>query len=291
MAGPVAARIIRRKIRTVQNVERLTAAMKMVAGARLRRMQEKVEAGRPYAEKMQALLGRAAGGAEGVQHPLLEVRDVRNLAVVVISSSRGLCGSYNSNVLRHAKQFIDETKQAKVYLITIGRKAREFFTRRGYVVSESYDALSGESPHPRIRVVAERLRTLFETRVVDKVVIIYTRFVSPIQHVAQALPFIPVERPPAAPLERRREEYIFEPPPKELFALLLPRYVDVLFYHLLMEATASEYGARMMAMTLATDNAEELIRGLTLSYHKSRQAAITKELLEVVGGAEALASD
>ena len=260
----------------------------MVAAARLRKVQQKVEEGRPYAEKMQEMLQRLAPLAEGVEHPLLEVREVVRPALVVISASRGLCGSYTGNIHRlaqgHLESIIEEGMQP--VLATIGRKARQFFSRRGHQVSESYDRLSAESAHAEIRAAVETLRNMYEDRSVDRIEVAYTRFLS----VGRQVPTVTQLLPVAQPAEEGAEEaeYIFEPAAPELFRLLLPRYVDTMFQHFLFQATASEHAARMMAMSQASDNAEEMIDDLTLQYNKLRQASITAELLDVIGGAEAL---
>lgn len=284
----LSTRVIRRKIRTVRNVQRITSSMKMVAAVRLRRIQQKVEQGRPYADKMRRILQRLTPHAEGIEHPLLEVREVKRVAFVVISASRGLCGSYTGNLHRQAHHHLDSLRQEglEVVLVTIGRKAREFFSHQDYRVERAFDRLSAESPYAEIRTVAEIIREMYESKLVDRVDVAYTRFMGAIHQVPTIVQLLPVE--PEAGAEAEEVEYIFEPEPASLFRLLLPRYVDIAFHNFLFEATASEYAARVLAMTQATDNAEEVIDSLTLEYNKARQASITAELLDVIGGAEAL---
>jgi F-type H+-transporting ATPase subunit gamma len=284
----LSTRLIKRRIRSVRSIDRITSALQMVAAARLRKVQQKVESGRVYADKMREIMQRLASQATGVEHPLLEVREVVRPALVVMSASRGLCGSYTGNIHRRAQAHLDEMAAHGLQpaVVTVGRKAKEFFSRRGYEVVESYDRLSAESPHAEVRVAAEVLRKMYGERRVDRVEVAYTQFVSVGRHVPTIAQLLPVPRPAGA--DNGAIDYIFEPPPALLFPLLLPRYVDIVFQYFLFQATASEHAARAMAMSQASDNAEEMIESLTLQYNKSRQAAITAELLDVVGGAEAL---
>jgi len=283
----LSTRQIRRRIRSVGNIERLTSALKMVAGARLRRLQQRVEAGRAYADKMQEIMRRLAAHAGEVEHPLLEVREPARRGLVVMSSMRGLCGSYAHNIHRlgeaQLKEIVEEGREP--VLITVGRKGREYFSRRGYRISQSFDRLSAESSHAEIRVTAERLRKMYEEKEVDRLEIAYTRFLSVGRQAATVTQLLPLPRPEER--EVGEGEYIFEPPPAELFRLLLPRYIDDTFRHFLSQATASEQAARAMAMSQASENAREMTEKLTLQYNKSRQASITAELLDVVAGAEA----
>jgi F-type H+-transporting ATPase subunit gamma len=260
----------------------------MVAAARLRKVQRRVESGRAYAEKMKEILQRLVAISAGVEHPLLEVREVVRPGLVVISASRGLCGSYDGNVHRRAEARLEQilAEHQKPVLITIGRKAREFFSRRRFEICESFDRLSADSPYAEILVAAETLRKMYEEKSVDRIEVAYTQFLSVGHQVPTVTQLLPVPQPPTT--ELKEAEYIFEPAPADLFRLLLPRYVDVMFQHFLFQSTASEYAARVMAMSHASENAEEMIQNLTLTYNKLRQASITAELLDVVGGAEAL---
>lgn len=282
----LSVRLVRRRIRSVRNIERLTSALKMVAAARLRRVQQRVAAGRVYAEKMRDILERLAAHTEGVEHPLLEEREVVRSGLVVMSAARGLCGAYTGNVhrlaLAHLERMVGEGKEPVV--VTTGRKARGFFSRHGYQITESFDRLSAESPYAEIRVAGETLRRMYEDRSVDRFEVAYTQFLSVGRHEPTVVQLLPVPHPSGV----EEMQYIFEPAPAELFRLLLPRYVDTMFHHFLFQATASEHAARVMAMSQASENAEEMIEKLTLTYNKSRQASITAELLDVVGGAEAL---
>lgn len=290
-------RDVRRKIRVVKNISQITQAMKMVAAARLRRVQERVEQGRPYAETMTRLVGLLAPAVEELVHPLLDQRPVTRLGVVVVAADKGLAGSYNSNLLRLAQSHIKEQQQAlaaegheePVRLVTIGRKATDFFKRRGYMVEASFPSLGPSSPYDLVRQASEALTGMFLTGRVDAVHIVYTEFVNTIVQRPQVSQFLPIEPPRQQEgLEQPESGFIFEPPAPVLLGVLLPRYVETRFYQLLLESVASEYGARMTAMTNATKNAGEQIERLSLLANRTRQAGITKELLDIVSGAEAL---
>jgi F-type H+-transporting ATPase subunit gamma len=300
-------RDIKRKIRVVKNISQITQAMKMVAAARLRRVQERVEKGKPYAETMTNLVGVLAPNVTEISHPLLDNRPTGAVGIVVIAADKGLCGSYNTNILRTAHQFIDRKMREMnegeapglrngrdaITLVTVGRKATDYFTKRGYRVSQSFAAPSPQGPYDEIRAISEAITGMFLRGEVDEVHIAYTEFKSVISQRPTVVKFLPIE-PPSAEEEAAAEakqatmEFIFEPDAPQLLAVLLPRFVETRVYQLLMEAVASEFGARMTAMTNATKNAGEQIEALTLLANRTRQAGITKELLDIVGGAEAL---
>ncbi len=286
-------RDIRRKIKTVNNIKQITQAMKMVAAARLKKVQDRVTAGKPYSEKLQELMSTLAPHVTQIQHPLLEVRPIQATGIVIIAGDKGLCGSYNNNIIRRAQQFVNGLAVEQKLLITIGRKSTEFFRKRNYNVHESFPQIGVDAPYAEVKRIADAITGLYLSKTVDEVYIAYTEFVSSIQQRPQIIKFLPIEPPQAEAEEGKGTpegalEYIFEPPAPELLTTLLPRYVEQRIYHLLLESVASEFGARMTAMTNATDNAGELIKELTLAANKARQTTITKELLEVVSGAEAL---
>ncbi len=278
-------RAIRRKIRAVDNVKKITTAMQMVAAARLRRMQARVASGRLYAERINQITARAVAAAPAVAHPLLEHRDKpASICLVVVGSARGLCGAYNINLFREAERFLG-THPGEAVIAPLGRKARQFFQRRERPLAGTYDEISGEVPQPLIARLARDLCRRFEAGEWRELWLAYTAFVSAARHNPTVLRLLPITPPEeTAPAM----EYIFEPPPARLLDWLLPRYYETQVYHALLESSASEHGARTMAMKIATDNAEEMLDRLQTSYHKSRQAAITKELLEVVASGEAL---
>jgi F-type H+-transporting ATPase subunit gamma len=282
------ARDIRRRIRTVSNIQQITNAMKMVAAARLRKAQDRVQAARPYAGQMHSLMQRLAGAAEGLSHPLLEKREGDRIALAVFTSDRGLCGSYNVNLGRLALEFLRQRNPSELTLIVMGRKGRDYLRRREYPPHSMYEVPS-EASFGHIRPIALQVRGLFETRQVDEVHLVFSRFISPMVQRPAVQKVLPIE--PSAGEESPEPspaEYIFEPSPEELLQYLLPRYVDTQLYQALLEAIASEHGARMTAMSNATTNASEMIDKLTLDLNRARQAGITKELAEIMGGAEAL---
>jgi len=285
-------RDIRRKIRVVKNIQQITQAMKMVAAAKLRKVQNRVTAGRPYFEKMRDLVEALAPRAREVHHPLLDVREeVHTIGLVVITAEKGLCGSYNANLIRAAVRFLDDQEEGvPAKLLTVGRKGRDFFSKRDYDIHQHFTQIGVDSPYSEVKAIANAVTGFFLDGTVDRVYIAYTQFISAMRQRPLVVPFLPIE-PPAGEEDAtdiQGADYIYEPEAEELLGRLLPRYVDTLVYHYLLESVASEYGARMTSMSAATDNAGELIESLTLEYNRSRQASITKEILEIAGGAEAL---
>jgi F-type H+-transporting ATPase subunit gamma len=277
---------IRRRIRTVKNIEKITNAMKMVAAARLKKAQAKAESARPYAQKMSEVMANLASSAGGIEHPLLESREERNVAFVVIGADRGLAGSYNVNVMHHALAAIGDRSTENVKLVLVGRKAIGFFKRRAYKVAATLDVPGSEVTFNDVRRLTSQIRSMFESGEVDAVYLVYARFVTAMRQEPTTVRLLPMQRSVVA--QAGPSEFEFEPEAEKLLGALLPRYVDTQVYQSLVEAHASEQGARMTAMSSATKNAGEMIDTLTLAYNKARQAAITKELTEIVGGAEAL---
>ena len=281
-------RDIRRRIRVVKNIQQLTNAMKMVAAARLKKAQNRAEAARPYAEKMQEAMRSLSVAAQQVEHPLLEVRPEERIAVVIIGADRGLAGAYNVNIMRKAMELIRGWQPENVKLLLAGKRAAAYFRRQPYEIVAALNVPASNVTFSDIRDITTKLRALFEQRQVDAVYLVYARFVTAMTQRPTVLKILPIEPDENLVGETIPTEYIFEPAPVRLFADLLPRYVDTQVYRALVEAVASEQGARMTAMSAATKNAGEMIENLTLSYNKARQAAITKELTEIVAGAEAL---
>ncbi len=289
-------RDIRRRIRSVKNTAQITRAMQLVASSKMRRAQERVLAARPYAEQLQRLLSRLAraGGLDEPQ-PLMEQRPLRNLGVVLVSPDRGLCGALPSNLNRHAAQTVlDELRAARNgnvnpatdqgYFVAVGRKGRDFVLRsRQRLIGEFVQY--GDNPDINlVRAIARVATDAYLNNEVDRVDLIYTRFLSTISQQPVTIQLLPVV-PPQQEEEGPVEEYIYEPDPATLFAELLPRYVETLIYQAMLESLASQYSAQMVAMKNATDNATELVADLTLVYNKARQQAITTQILEVVAGA------
>ena len=294
MANP---REIHRRMRSVKNIQQITKAMKMVAAARLRRAQEKAASTRPFADKIEKLLLTVVSDKSVLSDvsqkdaPLLAQRPVRKTGFIVVAADKGLAGSYNSNLLKHAVAEIAETEN--YYLITVGRKAKEFFQHRGYDVAKDIFGLSDKPNFDYAEQIAKAAVDAFKSGEVDEVKLISTRFKSALSYTPETLNLLPVQ-PPAAEGQGKGEagakagDVLFESPAEGMLAQLLPYYVNTKIYAALMQSAASELGARMTAMSSATDNASDLLRSLELSYNKARQAGITREINEIVGGAEAL---
>ncbi len=284
-------RAIRRKIRAVKNLQKIMTAMKMVAAARLRRVQDRVMAGKPYTEKMRWLVETLAPHLPAIEHPLLQVRSVQRRGVVVITGDKGLCGAYNNNIIRAAQAFMSQDGAAPFLLYCIGRKGYDFFSRRGFPVARFRPQLPVTAPFSEFKAIAEDIVRWFVSGEVDEVHVAYGEFVNALVQrpkIVSLLPIRPETRAPEAPSGTQEREYIFEPQAPALLSLLLPRYVEHQVYHILLESLASENAARMNAMSQAADNAEELIRQLTLQANKIRQWNITKELLEITTAVEAM---
>jgi F-type H+-transporting ATPase subunit gamma len=286
---------IRTRIASVKNTQKITKAMKLVAAARLRRAQDSMNAARPYAKRLEEVVADVAGRlvaaarAEDPSHPLLTNRDAKNVRIVVVGSDRGLAGGYNSNLNRAVERFLvdEKEKYAQFELATVGRKAREHFRRRNVSVIKEYNGVTSETAMDRARELAADLTKDFLDKKIDKVVVVFNEFKSAISQVVTFLPLLPV-RAEEMPVSEGRIDFEYEPSKGEVLDTLLPLYVEISLYRIMLEAIASEFGARMSAMDNATKNAKEMISSLTLQFNRARQAAITKELMEIVGGAEAL---
>ncbi|MFQ5514351.1 MAG: ATP synthase F1 subunit gamma [Myxococcota bacterium] len=279
-------RDIRNRITAVEKTQKITRAMKMVAAAKLARAQNAINAARPYAEKMQALLASVASGADPDAHRLLVRREsVRKLDVVLFTSDRGLCGAYNANLIKHAERLSVSRRPEldSLALIPVGRRGGEYFQRRGAAVPRHWEGLRTITPEFAAEI-ADYLIERFESGEADEVVLVYSEFQSALtQHPGDEI-LLPVQ-PGESHLQR---VYEMEPGPEALLGMLVPRAVEFAVFRALLENQAGEHGARMTAMDNATNNTEELIRTLTLDFNKARQAAITSELVEIVSGAEAL---
>ena len=280
MAG---VREIRRRIRSFRNMMQITKAMKMVAAAKLRKAQHKVVAARPYARQLQEILARLAQAQVDVTHPLLERRPVRRVGYVLITADRGLCGAYNANLIRMTSGLLAE-QESEASLVTVGRKGRDFFRRRKIQILAEFIGLGDDPNYNQARQIAQEVMRLYQEGEVDEVHLVYTEFVNAIQQRPSILKLLPLEQPEG----KLGRQYIFEPSPAEILDRLLPKYVETLVFRTILESKASEQGARMTAMGSATDNAKEMIDRLTLLMNRARQAAITKEISEIVGGAAAL---
>ena len=284
-------RAIKRRIGSVKSTQKITRAMELIASSRIIRAQQRVEAARPYAEKMRELMASVARNAGNIDHPILQPRDeAGTVGLIVITADRGLAGAYNSNVIRAAERNMREHQDTKLFLS--GKKAVSYFRFRGYDFSDSW---MGYSDRPRIedaRRIAKATVEAFAQGEVDEVRLGYTRYESALTQRPVVVKLVPAPREElegeGGEQEERRANYVFEPEPEEILSFLLPRYVEGTIYQAMLEAAASEHAARRRAMKAATDNAEELIETLTRNYNQARQAEITTEIMEVVGGAEAL---
>ncbi len=277
-------RDIRRRIRSAKNIQQITRAMKFVSAARLRKAQDRVIAARPYARQMIAVLNSLATRVSQDAHPLLATRGDEKIQLVVISADRGLCGAYNTNIIRHALEFLDKHSDRKVTLSILGKRARDFFRRRPYAVRNEAINILQKPSFADAAAIAKDLIDEFVNCRTDQVWLVYNEFKSVVQQRVIVEPMLPIQRL-EHPDDAGRLEYLYDEPPAKIFANLLPRHVEAQIYRALLEAAASEHGARMAAMEAATNNAAEMIEGLTLYANKVRQAGITKELIEVVSGA------
>jgi len=283
-----ALRDIKKRIKSVESTKQITKAMEMVAAAKLRRAQTRVESARPYGLKMQQMLESLAGAAASLHHPLFEERKVSSSLLVVVTSDRGFCGSYNSNIMRAAGNYLNESPEGSVKLGLVGKKCVDFFKKKPYPIAFKIPQTGGQADLQMVRDLANTITSSFESGEVDEVRLLYTQFVTIAKHNLTLEKFLPIEKIEAGD-EGMPSQYIFEPSAEEIFANLVPRYCLTKILSALLESFASEFGARMIAMSNASNNADEMIDNLTLVYNKARQAAITNELLDIVGGAEALA--
>jgi F-type H+-transporting ATPase subunit gamma len=277
-------RDIRRRIRSAKNIQQITRAMKFVSAARLRRAQDRVIAARPYARQMLSVLNSLATRVPPEAHPLLAKRGNERVELVVITADRGLCGAYNTNIIRRALEFLNEHSGKKVELNILGKRARDFFRRRPFPVRHEVTGVLQKPSFADAAEIAKDLIEEFSQGEKDQIWLLYNEFKSVVQQRVVAEQLLPITRL-EHPDDASRLEYLYDEPPAKIFANLLPRHVEAQVFRALLEASASEHGARMSAMEAATNNAAEMIDGLTLYANKVRQAGITKELIEVVSGA------
>jgi len=285
---------MRRRIKSVKNTQQITKAMKMVAAAKLKRAQDRVTAARPYANKMSAVLGNLSSKvADEFSHPLLTPRGDENYLIVLVTADKGLAGAFNANVIKATQAFLNENDSKSSAMIPVGRKGRDFFKRRDIAIRAEYIGLTGTGSvqYTDVAEIAENvIKTFTEDESIDKVFLVFTEFKTVLSQkpvIEQLLPIPPINQ------EQTEEgsvqaEYIYEQPPAEIFGKLLPKQVVTQIYRAMLESVASEQGSRMTAMDSASKNAGELIDSLTLNMNRIRQAAITKEIIEVVSGAAAL---
>ena len=279
---------IRARISSVGSTMQITSAMKMVSAAKLKRAQDAINQMRPYANKLRDLLVNLSSTLEGSDGgAFAQEREVQKVLLVTITSNRGLCGAFNSNIIKKAKSLAEnDYAHSDVSFMTIGKKGSEFFTKNSFTVRSSHDSLYDELTFENVSIIAEDIMQNFLCGEFDKVILVYNQFKNAATQLVQAEQFLPVETPTEDGASIG--DYIFEPSKEEIVKDLIPKSLKIQLFKGVLDSHASEHGARMTAMHKATDNAGELKKDLTLTYNKARQAAITGEILEIVGGAEAL---
>jgi F-type H+-transporting ATPase subunit gamma len=281
---------IRKRISSIRNTQQITKAMKMVSAAKLRRAQEAAVQARPYAEKMTELLKNVSARVSSEAHPLLQAREEKKVQLVLFTSDRGLCGGYNANLIRAAEAFIRKNGVDKEIEITlVGRKGADHFRRRRATIADRYIGILARPAEELAAEIAQKLIARFVNGETDAVYILYSHFRSALSQVPTLEKLLPVALSETSDSHALPQtEYLYEPGVQELLASLLPRVTDVALQRALLEAIASEHGARMTAMDSATTNASKMMGSLTLQMNRARQASITRELMEIVGTAEAL---
>ena len=281
----------RRRVRSVKNIQQITRAMKLVAASKLKRAQDRILAARPYANRMLSVLNSMAQRIDPAQHPLLAQRDRERVMLVVVTGDRGLCGSFNSNIIRSAMGFIeDEAANRTLSLTLVGRRGVEWFKTRPWPVRHEFVNIMTRVDHRYAREIGKGIIDYFSASELDAVYLVYNEFKSVVRQDVVLEPLLPIRR-----LEFEQEsdsdlgvDYIYEQPPREMLDFLLPRHVETQIFRAMLESEAAEHGARMTAMDAATRNAKEMIDQLTLTMNRIRQASITTEIIEIVSGADAL---
>ncbi|CCQ91839.1 ATP synthase, F1 complex, gamma subunit [Nitrospina gracilis 3/211] len=279
-------RDVKNRIRSVKNTQQTTKAMKLVSASKLRRAQEAILTARPYATKMRDVLNHLSARCNHDLHPLLNDREGNKVLLVIITADRGLCGAFNANIIKMASQIIEENRDSDISLFLAGKKGGDYFKRRPYKIQENYPGWTKEFNYAKAVEIGEKLGDLFVEGTVDRIFLVYNEFKSVLRQEVireQLLPIEPEETEDAHPVD-----YIYEPDEESILEDILKRYMTLQVYRAFLESSASEHGARMTAMDNASRNAKEMIGQLTLFYNRTRQAYITKELIEVVNGAEAL---
>tara|TARA_B110000438_G_C15785142_1_gene638097 strand:+ start:1069 stop:1944 length:876 start_codon:yes stop_codon:yes gene_type:complete len=283
---------IRTRITSVNSTMQITSAMKMVSAAKLKRAQNAVVQMRPYAEKLQEILSNVSGSIDTADNPFVKDREEKNVLVVALTSNRGLCGGFNNNVIKQTKRLVAEHGESSVTVLPVGKKANDAFKKSSFIAKDNlpqnnsklWDDLTFEN----VNQLTEELMTSFKDGAFDKIIIVYNSFKNAAIQLIKTEQLLPIVKSENKSESTNNTDYIFEPSQEEIIIDLIPNSLKVSFYKAMLDSLASEHGARMTAMHKATDNASELIKELKLTYNKARQAAITNEILEIVGGAEAL---
>lgn len=286
MAG-LGMRDIKRRIKSVNSTKQITKAMELVSSAKLRKAKESLEKTRPYFNMMGETINEIIASTKGIKHEYLIPREVKKTGYIVITADRGLCGGYNSNVIKKATSHM-ETKE-RVSVIAIGQKGRDFFKKRNYDLDGEFVYIAENVSFNTAQNIGKLSRELYKQQLVDEVYLVYTEFVSTISQKPRMVKLLPLEvKADEAVVADREERMTYEPSPEGVLNYLIPKFIDSMIYGAIVESSASEQGARRVAMESATDNAEEMIDSLKLQYNRARQASITQEIAEIVGGAEAL---
>ncbi|MFC2150302.1 ATP synthase F1 subunit gamma [Calditrichota bacterium] len=278
---------IKRRIVGVSSTKQITRAMKMVSAAKLRKSQENMERSRPYAHKLRDVIYSLANHADADMHPLLEVREAEHIGVVTVTSDRGMCGSFNANICRRTQNVISDFSDLDVKLFTLGKRGQEFFRKRGADIYHFYPGVFQELEFSQAAAIGRDISDKYVAGDFDRIYLVYNEFKNAIQQNIICQQLLPVETSNDL-TSASNVDYIYEPDSRAVLNSLLPMYINVQIWHVMLESFAAEQAARMTAMEAATDNASELIDALTLQFNKARQAAITTELNEIVGGAEGL---
>ncbi len=283
---------IRSRITSVGSTMQITSAMKMVSAAKLKRAQDAITQMRPYSEKLQDILSNLSATLDLSENAYSDTREVKNVLILAISSNRGLCGGFNNNVIKRVNVLLNDNYSGhNTHVVTLGKKVTDAFKRSAFRLSNAIvgvEDIFGDLSFGNASIIAENVMELYLTKKYDEVVIVYNSFVNAATQLVKTEQFLPIIPTAAVKGEGTTGDYIFEPSKEEIVEELIPKSLKIQLYKALLDSNASEHGARMTAMHKATDNASELKRALTLSYNKARQAAITNEILEIVGGAEAL---
>jgi F-type H+-transporting ATPase subunit gamma len=288
---------VRTRIRSVKSTQQITKAMKMVAASKLRKAQDAILQLRPFTEKLSEILQNVVRSAEDSSpSPFAEIRDVERVLIVIITSDRGLCGAFNSNVIKKTLALIEEEYRSfhdsgQLYLLPIGQKGYEYFKKRGYNVIEEYSQLFSQLSFDNVKEAADSAMDSFLNRELDKVVLVYNEFKNVATQILCVEQFLPLTADAEENEQNMTADYIFEPSKSDIKRDLIPQSLRIQFYKAVLESNASEHGARMTAMEIATENADEILSDLQILYNRTRQAAITKEILDIVGGAEALSAE
>ena len=284
---PQAMRDIKRRIRSVTNTKKITKAMELVSSAKLRKARVKLENTRPYFNTIVRSIHDILASTEEIRHPFIEKREIKKSAYIVLTSDRGLAGGYNNNVIKLAENLINDKKDIST-IIAVGQKARDYYSRRGYEISGEFLHISETPEYYDAASIGNLVVEMYREKRVDEVILVYTHFKSAISFNPKTLKLLPAENIKNDNEIKRTTLIDYEPSPEEVLGYLIPKYVQSAIYGAMIEASASEQGARRNAMKNATENAEEMIGELKLSYNRARQASITQEIAEIVGGSEAL---